>query len=144
MNTDSTQPNSIVGLLHTLRDETVTLLRQELALAKAELAGNISKTGKQAASVAAGGFVVYAGLIVLLIGLGHLLGIGLLRAGVDPDVAQWLAPTAVGLVVAIIGWTMVSKAKRAFTAEKIAPRETIGSMKDNKQWAQAKLQHSHE
>jgi hypothetical protein len=144
MNSETTQPNSIVGLLHSLRDETTTLLRQEVALAKAELTVNASRMGKHAAAVAGGGFVAYAGVIVLLIGIGQLLGIGLIRAGIDPDIAPWLAPIIVGLVVALIGWGMVAKAKRAMTTNPLAPRKTLESVKTNKEWAQAKLQHSHE
>jgi len=142
MNSDTTQPNSLVGLLQALRDETTTLLRQEVALAKAEVSENITRAGKNAASVAIGGFIAYAGLIVLLIGLGQLLGIGLNRAGLDPEISQWLAPAIVGIIAAIIGWGMVAKAKRALSPRKLAPRETIESLKDNNQWAQAKLQHS--
>ena len=117
MNSDTTQPNSIVGLLQTLRDETTTLLRQEVALAKAEVSENISKAGKHAATLATGGFVAYAGVIVLLIGIGHLLAAGLIRAGLDPEISQWLAPSIVGLAVALIGWGMVAKAKRAPAGE---------------------------
>ena len=144
MNSETTQPNSIVGLLQTLRDETTTLLRQEVALAKAEVSENIMKTGRHAASIAIGGFVAYAGVIVLLIGIGHLLAAGLIRAGLDPEISQWLAPSIVGLAVALIGWGMVAKAKHALSSDKLTPRQTIESLKTNKQWAQAKLEHSHE
>lgn len=142
MNPETSQPTSIIGLLQNLRDESTTLLRQEVALAKAEVADNLKQAGAHAATIAAGGFVAYAGLIVLLIGLGHLLAIVLTRAGVDPDLAQWVAPVGVGVVAALIGWSMVAKAKRALSSDKIAPRETIDSLKTDKQWAQAKLQHS--
>ena len=37
MNSDPSQPNTLPTLLRDLRDETTTLLRQEVALAKAEL-----------------------------------------------------------------------------------------------------------
>ena len=144
MNSETSHPNSIVGLLQTLRDETTTLLRQEVALAKAELSENISTTGKHAAALAAGGFFAYSGLIVLLIGIGHLLGVGLIRAGLDPEFSQWLAPTLVGLAVALVGWGLVAKAKHAMSANKLVPRETIESLKTTKQWAQAKLQPSNE
>ncbi|MEO7413765.1 MAG: phage holin family protein [Opitutaceae bacterium] len=144
MNPEPPQPNSIVGLLQTLRDETTTLLRQEVALAKAEVSENISKAGKHAATLAAGGFFAYAGVIVLLIGLGHLLGAGLVRAGLDPEIAQWLAPTLVGLAVALVGYGMVAKAKRALSRDQFIPRQTIDSLKTDKQWVQTKLEHSHE
>lgn len=144
MSSDASQPNSIVGLLQNLRDDTATLLRQEVALAKSELKTNATRLGQHAAEIAIGGFIAYAGLIVLLIGLGHLLGVGLIRAGLDPDIAAWLAPTVVGLVIALIGWMMLAKAKKALAQDTLAPRQTIESLKSDKRWAQEKLQPSHE
>lgn len=142
MHSETTQPNSIPNLLRELRDETTTLFRQEVALAKTELKDNVSRATSHAIQVAVGGFVAYAGVIVLLIGLGHLLGALLTRAGLDPDVAQWLAPTIVGLAVALIGWFMLNHAKNALTHDDLAPRQTMESLKTNKQWAQSKLSHS--
>jgi hypothetical protein len=143
MNTDT--PNhsaSIPGLLKELRDETTTLLRQEMALAKTELKENASHLTSHAVQLAVGGFVAYAGIIVLLIGIGHLLGALLARAGMDPDVAAWLAPSITGLAIALIGWGMLARAKKAIAHEDLVPRRTIDSLRSNKQWAQDKLQHS--
>src|SRR3954471_22959219 len=94
----SAQPStSIPTLLKELRDETTTLLRQEVALAKIELKQNATQAAGHGIKILVGGFVAYAGAIVLLIGLGHLLGTALIRAGMDSDLAAWLAPTVVGL-----------------------------------------------
>jgi hypothetical protein len=142
MNPEPTQGPSIPSLLRDLRDETTTLLRQEVALAKTELKENASRMGDHAMHIGVGAFVAYAGVIVLLIGLGQLVGILLQRAGVDPNVALWLAPTLLGLLVAIIGWSMVAKAKRGIAHDTLAPTQTIESLKDSKQWASRKLSHS--
>lgn len=139
MNSDSSPSTSIPHLLRDLRDEATTLLRQEVALAKTEMKENVSRMSSHAAQLAVGGFVAYAGVIVLLIGIGHLLGALLIRGGMDPEVAQWLAPSIVGLVVALIGWAMLSKAKRALSHDDLTPRQTIDSLRDNKQWAQRNL-----
>ena len=142
MNSDTSHPNSISSLLKDLRDEGTTLLRQEVALAKSEMKENVSRVTGHAVQIAVGGFVAYAGIIVLLIGIGHLLGALLIRAGLDEQVAQWLAPSVVGLLVAIIGWVMLSKAKNAIAHDDLAPRQTIDSLRENKQWAQSKLHHT--
>ena len=142
MNSESTNTTSITSLLRDLRDESTTLLRQEVALAKTEMKENVSRLTSHAVHIAVGGFVAYAGIIVLLIGIGHLLGALLIRAGLDEQVAQWLAPSIVGLLVAIIGWVMVSKARNAMVHDDIAPRQTIDSLRENKQWVQSKLPHS--
>lgn len=142
MNPESPQPNSIPNLLRELRDESTTLIRQEVALAKSEMKENVSRIGSHAVQIAIGGFVAYAGAIVLLIGIGHLLGAVLIRAGIDEQVAQWLAPSIVGLIVAIIGWAMLARAKHAIGHDDLSPRQTIDSLRENKQWAQSKLPHS--
>jgi hypothetical protein len=136
------QSHSIPGLLKELRDETTTLLRQEVALAKAELKENTSKMTSHAVQLAVGGFVAYAGIIVLLIGIGHLLGALLVRLGLDADVVAWLAPALVGLAVALIGWGMLARAKHAMMHDDLMPRRTLDSLRTNKDWAQNKLQHS--
>lgn len=135
-------PNSLPSLLRDLRDETSTLLRQEVALAKAELKENTSRLTKHAVKIAVGGFVAYAGAIVLLIGLGHLLGVLLENFGLSEGVAQWLAPTLVGLAVVIVGWVMLSGAKRALAHDQIAPRQTVESLRANKEWVRGKLHSS--
>lgn len=142
MNSDSTSPsNSIPALLRELRDETTTLFRQEVALAKTELKENAARMGSHAAHLAVGGFVAYAGIIVLLIGIGHLLGALFVRLGMSEGLAEWLAPTLVGLVVAIVGWMMLARAKAALAHDDLAPRQTIESLRENKNWAQSKLHH---
>jgi len=139
MSSEASQPNSIVGLLQNLRDDSTHLFRQEINLAKAELKQNASQIGRHAAELAVGGFVAYAGVIVLLIGLGQLIGVGLIRAGMDPDIAEWLAPTVVGLVIGLIGYLMLAKAKKALSQDTLAPTQTVESLKTDKQWAQENL-----
>lgn len=142
MNHDTAQPTSLPTLLRELRDETTTLLRQEVNLAKAELNENFSHLLSHSLHIAIGAFVAYAGVIVLLIGIGQLLGALLVRTGVDPAVAMWAAPSLIGLIVALVGWAMVNRAKNLITHEDIVPRQTIDSLRESKEWAQNKLRHS--
>jgi hypothetical protein len=138
---DLTQPNSIPTLLRELRDETTTLFRQEIALAKAEMKENTSHLVSHVIQIAVGGFVAYAGVIVLLIGLGHLIAAWMVRGGFDPAIAEWLAPSLVGLLVIIIGWAMLARAKSAMAHDDVVPRRTIESLRTNKEWAQSKIHH---
>ncbi len=142
MSSELNQPNSIPALLRELRDETTTLLRQEVSLAKAELTENVNQFASHSLQIAIGGFVAYAGLVVLLIGIGLLLGSRLTRAGMSPDVAQWFAPAVLGLIVALIGAGLALRAKRAMATEEVAPRKTTETIREDKPWAQRKLQSS--
>ena len=143
MNSDSPPPaSSIATLLRDLRDETTTLLRQEVELAKTEISDKASHMMSNAIQIAIGGFVAYAGAILLLFGLSDLVATVMIRAGLDADMAVWLARAITGAVVVLIGWLMLAKAKKALSAESLVPERTVESLKDNKQWAQNKLQHS--
>lgn len=134
-----TSPASIPALLRDLRDETTTLLRQEVALARTEVVESVSRTGSQLARIAVGAFVAYAGAIVALIGLGHLLGAWFIQLGMEPGIATWAAPVGVGLAVALLGWALISRARHALAQVDFTPRETLGSIRDNKDWAASKL-----
>ena len=143
----NTAPNpapstSIPGLLRDLRDESTHLFRQEIALARSELKENITRLAKSAVQVAIGAFVVYAGLIVLLSGLGYLLDVSMVRAGIDPNLALWLAPTIIGAVVLLIGWVLLSRARRNITADDLVPHQTIESLEITKQAVEQKFSHS--
>ena len=140
----SSSPSTIVSLLQQLRDEGFTLLRQEVALAKAELSEKLSHKASQAARVAIGGMIAYAGVIVLLLGAGDLLAFALQRTGVSPEIATWLGRSLIGLVIAIIGYAMLARARHALAAESIVPEQTLASLREDKAWGQAKLHHSHE
>ena len=77
----TTTEHSLANLIRELRDETMTLMRQEIALAKAELAEKASRMGKKAIFVGVGGALAGAALIFLLLAFRELLFLGLVKAG---------------------------------------------------------------
>ena len=137
-----TTTSTLASLLSELREESTTLLRQEIALAKAEINEKAAQVGKHTLELATGGALAYAGLIVLLIGVALLASRALVAMGMGPQMAVWLGPVLVGLIVAIIGASMAMKAKKAMSAEKLIPHETVESLKEDKRWIQRKLSHN--
>jgi len=131
--------HSLASLIRELRDESTTLLRQEVALAKTEMAEKAAMIGRNSIYLAIGGLVAYAGLIFILVSVMRLIWLGLLRAGLTDSVAQWLAPAIVGLIVAGIGYGLIQKAKSTLSRESITPTKTIQSLKEDKQWTQEKF-----
>lgn len=140
MNTEAHPPSSIAALLRELRSESATLLQQQVALAKAEMSEKLTELASNAVQVGIGAFVAYAGAIILLLGLADLVGMVLIRSGVDSDMATWLSRAIVGIVIALVGWVLVNKAKKAISTEGITPEKTVQTLQDNKEWAQDKLQ----
>ena len=140
----STPGSTISALLSELRHESTTLLRQEVALAKAELGEAAAQAGRHSLAVATGGAIAYAGGLVLLIGVGALAGQGLAALGLSPEIAPWLGFMLVGAITALFGWSKFAKAKRALRPDQLMPRETIASLRDNRRWARDKLNQTHE
>ena len=117
---------SIGELFAELAQESATLVRQEVQLAKTEMSRKASRVGKDVGFLAAGGAVAYAGLLAILAGVIFLLGLA---------VPLWLSALLVGIVVAIVGYFLVKKGLDALKQEDLAPQETINTLKEDKEWA---------
>ncbi len=147
MKTDSPPPpptTTIPGLLHSLRDDTTALLRQQVELAKAEIKESTMELIQGVIAVAIGGALALAGLLLILMAVGDLVAVALVNLGVSANTALWLGPLLLGAVVALIGWVVFAKARTALSAVNLIPTETVESLKDNKQWAKEKIQSSNE
>lgn len=119
---------SIGELFAELAQESATLVRQEVQLAKTEMSQKASRVGKDVGFLAVGGAVAYAGLLAIIAGLIFLLG--------DLDfVPLWLSAFVVGIVVAVVGYFLVRKGLDALKQEDLAPQETINTLKEDKEWA---------
>lgn len=134
-----TTDHSLISLIRDLRNETSTLVRQEIALAKAETAEKATRLGRHVACIAAGIAVAYAGFVILLLALRDLLASGFLRAGFSTDVAAWLSSFIVAVAIGMVGWMLIAKGKKALTQEGLLPRKTIESLKEDKQFVKHKL-----
>ena len=64
---------SLGELFSELAQETSTLVRQEVNLAKTEMSQKASSAGKHVGVLAAGGALAYAGLLAILAGIIALL-----------------------------------------------------------------------
>jgi hypothetical protein len=117
---------SLGELFSELSQETTTLIRQELNLAKTEMSQKAFRVGKDVGFMAAGGAVVYAGLLAILAGVIALLGL---------VIPLWLSALLVGLVVAGLGYFLVRRGLDALKQEDLAPRQTIETLKEDKEWA---------
>ena len=129
---------SIADLLKELRDESSTLLRQEVALAKTEMAEKASAYGKNAGAVAVGGAVAYAGALLLLAGVTVALALVLHRIGMGVH-GWWVAPLIVGGIVAAIGYSMINKGVAAMKRTSPVPEKTVQSLQEDKQWLANKV-----
>jgi len=129
----------ITDLLKQLRDDTTTLVREEVALAKTETAEKAAYVGRNAAFLGAGALVGYSALLMILMAIGFLLRDLFVERGMSEGTATCLGLLIVGVVVGVISAVLISKAISAFKQESIAPQRTIGTLREDKEWVQSKV-----
>jgi hypothetical protein len=128
----STAPHerSVAGLFGQLARETSRLIRQEIALARAEVLDRLGQLGTGAAELAIGGVLAFAGFLVLLasavLGLSNVL-------------PAWLAALIVGVVVLAIGGFFVLKGRRDVEPANLVPRRTLRTLRDDAEWAKEQM-----
>src|SRR5687768_5064568 len=94
---------SIGSLLKELRDESATLLRQEVALAKTEMSEKASMIGRNVASIGVGAATLYAGVTVLLFGFTFIAYFALHAIGLSNFWSGVLSFIGMGALIAFIG-----------------------------------------
>ena len=125
------EDRSLGELFAELAADMGTLVRKEVELARTEMTQKASRVGKDVGFLAVGGAVAYAGLLAIV----AAIIIGLATLGLQ----WWLAALIVGLVVAGIGYFLVQKGLDALKREDIAPRQTIETLQEDKEWAKEQL-----
>ena len=131
---------SLTGLVRELRDEALTLVRQEVALAKTEISEKASRAARNSAYIGAGSFIAYAGVVILLLAAVVGVYLGLVAAGLAHATAGWLSPLIVGGVVAAIGYAVMQKGINTLKHETVVPERTVDSIKADKEWMEEKVQ----
>lgn len=129
----------LVDLLKTLRDETTLLLRQEFALARAEMAEKGKRVSRNVVYLAIGGAIAYAALLFVLLAITFGVMVGLTAAGVPLSISSWLSPLIVGVVFGAIGYAFVQKGISTLKRESPTPERTVQSLQENKEWLKHKL-----
>ena len=124
--------DSTFGLVKEFTHQVKTFIREEVRLAKSELSEKISYLGKNAMSLAVGGFAAYAGLIVLLAGIGLLIAFAFERIGLSPMMAVFLGLVIVGVIVISLGGLLILKGIKALKAASFAPKRTIETLQNLK------------
>ncbi|AWK89189.1 phage holin family protein [Azospirillum thermophilum] len=127
---DPRQDRPITGLFADLARETTNLARAEIELAKSELTEKATEAAGGVAYIAAGGFIAFAGILVLL--AAAVLGL-------SNVVAPWLAAVIVGVVVLAIGGILAMMGKNRLKPQNLQPNRTIGTLRDDKRWAKSQL-----
>lgn len=119
---------SVASLVSELATETTTLVRQEVALAKAEANEKLGQLSSGIKSLVVGAAVLIASLFYILDAVVY----GLARL-MPEEYRLWLAALIVGVVIGIIGLVLVKKGSKNLQARHLAPNRTAHSLKRDSQ-----------
>ncbi len=125
---DGGEGRSLGSLFRDLSADASVLIRQEVSLAKTEMRRNVGALAQDVGSMAVWGVVAALGGLVmvafLVAGLGDLLD------------NYWLAALIVGLLFVAVGAFMALRALRHLRTVRMAPQETVATLRDTQAWAQ--------
>ena len=113
-------------LFSDLMRDITTLVRSEMALARAEMSAKMSRVRLHVGAIAAGAVLALVGLFTL----AAFLVLVLVRAGMP----AWSSALVVGSALTGIGAIVAMRALTALRQESLAPTETIDSLKETTAW----------
>ena len=127
MNVETHRP-PLGALFRRLTADASSLLRQEVALARAELAENVHDMAHHLRSAAIGGAIALVGALVLVAFLVALLG------DLFADL-YWLAALLVGVLFVAVGGWLILRGVRRLRDDSLKPETTVQSLKETREWA---------
>jgi|GEM_PF-1185408 len=134
---------SVPDLLRKLSSEGAELVRQEIELVKAEMLEKVEVVKRNLGAMAAGAALLFAALLFALWALNTGVTAALIQV-VDAEIAVWLAPLLLAVLLFAVGWGLVSKGKNAIADEGLAPEESRDSLRTDKRWAEQKVYQARE
>lgn len=125
------QDNQSLGeLISRVTGEFNTLMREEVALAKAEIQQSVSRLTTDAVMVVVGGVIAYTGLLALV--AAAILGLA-------RSVAPWLSALLVGLAILLGGVFMLLRGLRDLRNVGPVPERTKQTLKEDAAMVKEKL-----
>ena len=122
----------IGGLLRSLAEDTGTLVRQEMDLAKMEVVHTAKTVAKDSAWIGIGGAIAGVGGLVLVVAMA--LGLGALLD------SYWLGTLITGLFLLLVGALFAWKGIRDLRRQELAPTRTVRSLREDADWARAEAE----
>jgi hypothetical protein len=117
-------------LFQDLTREIKTLVNENIELARVEVMAKLRAAQKGAVYVAAGGALLYAGLLGVMAAAAFLLALAM---------PLWVAALIVGVVVAIIGGVLVNSGIKEIKRATAPPQVTVETVKEESRWMKEEI-----
>ena len=121
------------ALLRDLAEGSASLVRNEVTLARLEVAETARAVGMGTGMVATGGVLALLGALALLAGLIMLAGDQWLRD------RYWLAALIVTVISAALAAWFARRGLALVSPRRLAPDQTVATLKEDKEWLKRQL-----
>lgn len=128
----ATAEPSLGELFKQLAQDSAVLVRQEVALAKAEMTENVRGFARGAVLMGIGGAVLLLAAFALTAFLIALLG--------DAFDNYWLGALIVTVLYAVGGGALVMAGRNRLQENELKPERTIETLREDKRWAQSEIE----
>lgn len=129
---------SVGSLLRALSSQSSTLVREEVALVRAELGEKMETWRSAMMRLAIGTGLLIAGVLLLMAAANAGLT-AILEDQVGLEMAVWLSPLILGVVVSIVAWALFSSAMKAMKREGVVPHQTLATLREDRDWAERRV-----
>jgi hypothetical protein len=126
----SKSDRSIGALFADLADQISSLVRQEVALFKAELLEKLGLIGRGVGAIAIGALIAFSGWLALV--AAAVLGLAIV-------LAPWLSALIVGLALLGAGAALLYFGRSRLDAEALAMRRTLKSLREDEAWVRERV-----
>ena len=124
----------LATLLRELAEGSAELVRGEVRLARLEIGSAAGAAGRGTAFVATGGVLLLLGTLATFTGVILLVGDQWL-----PRDLYWLAALLIALIAASVAGWLALRGRKALSPSLLAPRETVATLKEDKEWLKQRL-----
>lgn len=125
--------STVAPLIKGIFRDAETLLRQEVQLAKSEVQHEVGKAKESALYVGIAGATLALSVNMITV------GVALLLSRLAPALPLWGSFFIVGFSIAALGLYLLKWGKARAKSIDPVPRETIDSIRENKEWIQKSL-----
>lgn len=115
-----TSERSIGELISELVRKAAVLVREEVALAQAEMSTKASTVSRSAGMIAGGGAIAYSGFLAI---------VAAIIIALHAVMPWWAAALLVGLALVAVGYFLIQRAIETIKTAKLAPRRTVASLR---------------
>lgn len=127
---ETTNQGGMGAILGELLKDLQTLVRGEIALARAEVREDLAAAGKGVASLAVALIFALTGFIFVMLAATYVLHLW---------VRMWIAAGIVGGALVLLALIFAMSGKKRLSATNLKPDQTIDSLKENQAWAKQQI-----